>query len=81
MGRDFIRPGLQSRELVVASGVSICRKERFCSGIRKRNDWLQMMTDEELEAIGMTREEWDRSLKEEETYITNWAARIDPDKL
>ncbi len=40
-----------------------------------------MMTDEELEEIGVTREEWDRSLREEETYITNWAARIDPNKL
>ena len=40
-----------------------------------------MMSDEELEEIGMTREEWDRSLKEEESYIQSWAENIDPDKL
>jgi len=40
-----------------------------------------MMTDEELEAIGMTREEWDRSLEEEEAYVQSWARTIGPDKL
>ena len=40
-----------------------------------------MMTGEELEEIGMTREEWDRSIEEEEAYIQSWAARIDPNKL
>jgi hypothetical protein len=40
-----------------------------------------MMTDEELEEIGMTREEWDRSIEEEEAYIQSWAENIDPDKL
>ena len=40
-----------------------------------------MMTDEELEEIGMTREEWDRSLEEEEAYIQSRAENIDPSKL
>jgi hypothetical protein len=40
-----------------------------------------MMTDEELEEIGMTREEWDRSLEEEDAYTTSWATRINPNKL
>ena len=40
-----------------------------------------MMTDEELEEIGMAREEWDRSLEEEEAYIQSWAENIDPSKL
>ena len=40
-----------------------------------------MMTDEELEEIGMTREEWDRSIEEEEAYTTSWAENIDPSKL
>ena len=40
-----------------------------------------MMTDEELEEIGMTREEWDRSIEEEEAYIQSCAENIDPSKL
>ena len=40
-----------------------------------------MMTDEELEEIGMTREEWDRSIEEEEAYTTSWATGINPNEL
>ncbi len=40
-----------------------------------------MMTDEELEEIGMVREEWDRLEEEEEAYIQSWAENIDPSKL
>jgi len=34
------------------------------------------MDDKELEEIGMTREEWDKCLEEEEQYILEWSKLI-----
>ena len=35
-----------------------------------------IMDDKELEEIGMTREEWDKCLEEEEQYILEWSKLI-----
>ena len=40
-----------------------------------RKEIGEIMSDEELHQMGMTREEWIESFLEEESYINNWAKR------
>jgi hypothetical protein len=39
------------------------------------------MTDKELAAIGMTREEWDNSINDELGYVLEWAQGVDSNKI
>lgn len=40
-----------------------------------------IMTDAELEAIGMTRTEWNRCMNEELEYTNTWAETVSPEQL
>jgi len=39
------------------------------------------MTDKELAAIGMTREEWDNNINDELGYIQEWAGSVNSTDL
>ena len=39
------------------------------------------MTEEDLIEIGMTRDEWNKTLWNDKEYMEKWARQIDQDKL
>lgn len=47
----------------------------------RMEDSRKIITDEELNAIGMTREQFDKNMKEEEVYIHSWSKTVDKDEL
>lgn len=39
------------------------------------------MTNSELQQMGLTREQWNEMLEEEEMYTQNWSQTVDKNKL